>query len=114
MWQGERAEDALPGMPGGSSLLSEGAWGSIQRSFHFSDRERQIVKGLFDDATESLIGDELGISPHTVHTHVERLYRKAGVTSRVQLVVRVFAEYLRIFASDDGPRAPPRTPRPVP
>jgi DNA-binding NarL/FixJ family response regulator len=88
---------------GGRSLLDDQAWRLIQRSLTLSDRERQIVQGLFDDATEAVIGEELGISHHTVHTHVERLYRKVGVTSRVQLVVRVFAEHLRLLARAASP-----------
>jgi DNA-binding CsgD family transcriptional regulator len=49
-----------------------------------------------------VIADHLGISPHTVHTHIERLYRKVGVASRVSLVRRVFVEYLStVKAVDD-------------
>ena len=36
---------------------------------------------------------ELGISQHTVHTYLSRLYRKLGVTSRVQLVLSVLDEF---------------------
>jgi DNA-binding CsgD family transcriptional regulator len=59
-----------------------------------SERERQIAEAVFDDQKESVIAVHLGISSHTVHTHLERLYRKLGVTSRVTLVSRVFVEYL--------------------
>src|SRR6266545_1539546 len=35
----------------------------------------------------------LGLSPHTVHTYVWRIYRKLNVQSREELLVRVFAEF---------------------
>ena len=34
----------------------------------------------------------LAISVHTVHTHVARVYHKLGVSSHVDLVIRVIAE----------------------
>jgi DNA-binding NarL/FixJ family response regulator len=49
----------------------------------------QIVRAVFDDQTEYAIAADLGISPHTVHTHFERLHRKLAVSDRVQLVLRV-------------------------
>ena len=40
------------------------------------------------------MGVNLGISPHTVHTHLERLYRKLGVGSRVALTTKIAFEVL--------------------
>ena len=59
-----------------------------------SGRESEILQAVFDDQKESCIAANLGISAHTVHTHLERIYRKLHVSSRVELVVRVFAAYL--------------------
>lgn len=83
-----RAELARRGSPG-SRLLAGEEWQRAERGLHLSGREVEIVRAIFDDRTESAIAQGLGISPHTVHTHVERLYRKLGVTSRTQLVLRV-------------------------
>jgi len=49
--------------------------------------------------TQDDVGRHLGMSPHTVHTHLERLYKKLGVASRSHLIVRVFAEYVRLEAA---------------
>ena len=54
----------------------------------------EIIQGIFDDQKELAIADELTMSVHTVHTHVERLYRKLGVSSRVTLVLYILSEYL--------------------
>jgi DNA-binding NarL/FixJ family response regulator len=51
-------------------------------------RERQILALLADGLTMRQIGRRLGISARTVESHVEKLYRKLGVTSRVQAVAR--------------------------
>jgi Bacterial regulatory proteins, luxR family len=40
----------------------------------------------------------LGISSHTVHTHLERLYHKLAVGSRAALISRIFVEYLSLRA----------------
>jgi DNA-binding CsgD family transcriptional regulator len=73
----------------GHQLICEQAWGDLKRQISLSKRELQIAKRVFDDLNEEEIGRELGISRHTVHTHLERLYRKTGVNSRLQLVVFV-------------------------
>ena len=80
----------------GKELLNESEWRAIARSLGLSERERQIVRRMFDDLKECAIADDLDISPHTVHTHLERLYHKLGVGSRCEVVVRVFAEYLAL------------------
>lgn len=48
-------------------------------------REREVLAGLLDGETEAAIAERLGISPHTVHTHVRTLYLKLGVHNRVDL-----------------------------
>ena len=76
------------------SILPHDAWEVIANCLRISDRELQIIQGIFDDQKEFAIADELTMSVHTVHTHVERLYRKLGVSSRVTLVLYILSEYL--------------------
>ncbi len=98
-----RAEQ-LPETAPVRSFLTDGQWNTIARALRLSCREAEIAHGLLDDASEAAIADRLGISSHTVHTHIERLYRKLGVGSRCQVAVRLFAAYA---ALNDGrePRA---------
>lgn len=70
-------------------LLNPAAWECVSRRCGLSARERQIAVGVLEDQKESTIARRLGISTHTVHTHLERMYRKLDVSSRVQLVVRL-------------------------
>ena len=77
--------------PAGSALLSEADWAETARTLRLSGRELQIVRGVFDNQKEITLAIDLGIAPRTVNTHMERLYRKLTVTTRVALVLRVMA-----------------------
>jgi DNA-binding CsgD family transcriptional regulator len=93
--------------PVGRYVFSDEVWCLLARSLALSQRECQIVQALFDDQKESAIADDLGISQHTVHTHIERLYRKLEVNSRASLVGRVFVEYLSLWNGAEGQPEPP-------
>ena len=69
-------------------MLSEREWGRVARALKLSPREVELLRCCFDDLSEARMAESLGISRHTVHTYVRRLYRKAAVSSRVELVVR--------------------------
>lgn len=75
-------------------FLDAESWTFISRALGLSPREAQIVSLMLADETEDAIAGRLGISAHTVHTHVERLFRKLCVSSRCQVIVRVFQEYV--------------------
>jgi len=66
----------------------------IQRTLQITDRELQVTQYVFDDAPEARMAAELGISPSTVYTHLDRLYCKLAVHGRPGLIVRVFKAYL--------------------
>jgi DNA-binding CsgD family transcriptional regulator len=101
--------DGRPATPNGSRLFSRRVWAVIARSLNLSDREAQLVRGVFDDATDASIASDLGISTHTVHTHFERLHQKLGVPNRAKLILRVVGEFLILTASP-GSILPPVCP----
>lgn len=53
-----------------------------------SPRERQTLGHLLAGDSEKQVARKLGISPHTVHVHVKRLYRHFEVSSRGELLAR--------------------------
>ena len=59
-------------------MFSDSIWRLLAGSLELSQREFQILQAVFDDQKESAIAANLGISSHTVHTHLERLYHKLG------------------------------------
>jgi len=87
-----------PGQVGrAGAFLSGESWDAIAAALRLSPRESEIAFAiLLDDPSESGIADRLGISMHTVHTHIERVYRKLGVTSRSKLVAALFEAYVTL------------------
>ncbi|MEM6645419.1 MAG: response regulator transcription factor [Bacteroidota bacterium] len=55
-------------------------------TFELSDRELEILEGIVADETEHQIGERLFISPHTVRSHIKRIYKKLHVHSRASAV----------------------------
>ncbi len=49
------------------------------------NRQRQILDGLLSGEGEKQLAQELGLSVHTVHSYIRRLYRRFGVSSRAEL-----------------------------
>ena len=69
-------------------------WAVVIRTLKLSKRERQIVECLMrrcDD--EVAIAAALVVSRHTVHTYLNRLYRKLGVSTRCQVLATIFLVY---------------------
>jgi len=54
-------------------------------------REREVLRWLSSGKTDKDIGQILGISPRTVHKHLQRLYEKLGVETRTAAVMRAMA-----------------------
>ena len=90
----------MPSVSLGQHVIEPRAWAELADQLNLAPRELQVVQGVFDDAKEFAIADDLGISPHTVHTYLERVYRKLEVGSRVELVVRVFAALMQRSAPE--------------
>jgi DNA-binding NarL/FixJ family response regulator len=51
-----------------------------------SSREMDILNGLVDGKSYTIIADELFISPHTVRKHMTNIYEKLHVNSKVEAV----------------------------
>lgn len=82
--------------------MSPEGWLSIAASLGLSERELQVVKSVFEGGTEVLIARRLNLSSHTVHTHLDRVYRKLRVSNRCGVVLKVFAEYLSAGPHDEA------------
>lgn len=89
---------------GGSLVPAE--WDAIASVLNLTPREVEIIQTLMAGRHEPEIGSELGISSHTVHTHLGRIYRKLNVHSLPGLLLRVFGAYVEIVRSDATPDIP--------
>ncbi len=56
------------------------------KSTPLSKREREILQKVADGSTTRQVASELGISPHTVKTHLERIFEKLSANDRAQAV----------------------------
>ena len=55
-----------------------------------------ILRALCSDLSEKELADSLKVSPHTLHSHIKRIYQKLGVRGRLQ-VVHIFQQAVRSF-----------------
>ena len=101
-----KGRQAASSGPRGSAIISELGWGEIAHSLKLSGRELEIVRAVFDNRAEHTIGAELGISKHTVHTHMRRLFVKLGAKGRTDLAVRVMQEFLALVGTPGGHLSP--------
>jgi DNA-binding CsgD family transcriptional regulator len=60
-------------------------------------REVQVLRLVAQGCTYAGVGERLGISPHTVATHIKNIYRKLQVHSAGAAVMR--AMELRLFST---------------
>lgn len=74
-------------------MLTGAQWSAIRDLLQLSPREFELVQSVFDCQPEGVIAGELRISSHTVHSYLKRLYVKLGVSSRTELLIRVFAAW---------------------
>jgi len=53
-----------------------------------TDREWMVLRGMNSECGEKQLADQLGLSPHTLHSHIKSIYRKVGVQGRLPLLLR--------------------------
>ena len=61
------------------------------RCLGLTGREAQIMAGIGQGKTDKAIAEDLYVSPLTVKTHLQRVYRKLGVESRAGALSRALA-----------------------
>jgi len=84
----------------GASLLTDHAWQEIAHTLGITQRELQMVQSVFDNLPEAAIARRFRISAHTVHTHLNRLFKKLTVTTRAELVLRVMEQLVTLTLSE--------------
>ena len=65
----------------------------IAEAYELSLRERQITQCIARGAGTGEIAQLLHLSPHTVRDYVKALFEKLGVSSRGELVAKLFTEH---------------------
>lgn len=57
-------------------------------AYPLTGREIQVLREMASGRTYREIAGLLALSPHTVRRHMEHIYKKLGVQSKVQAVTR--------------------------
>lgn len=66
-------------------------------------RELEVVRLLSQGCTYARIADQLGISEHTVTSHIKNAYRKLDVHTAAAAVFRVFTIFGDQIAAGSSP-----------
>lgn len=61
---------------------------SVSEQYLLSLREKDIVKCIEEGLTYKEISHRLGISSHTVHTHIKRIYEKLHAKNRIEALAK--------------------------
>ena len=70
-----------------AAVMSTWAQDDVSQPSDLTDRELQVLHGVVDGKTNQEIGLDLGISPKTVEKHLESVFSKMKVSSRVEAAV---------------------------
>lgn len=68
--------------PEASQVVIEAMTAPAPPGRDLTDREGEVLALLVQGLSNNEIGEELGVSPHTVKNHLRSIYSKLGVTSR--------------------------------
>jgi DNA-binding NarL/FixJ family response regulator len=61
--------------------------GGHDEGVYLTPREKQVLGLLGQGLTNVAISQELGISSHTVRTHLQAIFRKLGASQRTEAIV---------------------------
>jgi two-component system nitrate/nitrite response regulator NarL len=64
----------------------------VHRGRPLTPREREIVEAMMTAASNKAIGDRLGITEQSVKNRLTALYRKLGVSNRLELVIKLMTQ----------------------
>jgi DNA-binding CsgD family transcriptional regulator len=83
---------------GNTALVIEPAKASeiapiIAQAYQLTPREQEVTHLIAQGVGTADIADRLYLSPHTVRDHVKTIFEKVGVSSRGELVAKLFAEH---------------------
>ncbi|NCB62468.1 MAG: LuxR family transcriptional regulator [Clostridia bacterium] len=93
MWFWERFKKQF-GNPGGR----DGPAAEAQQPLGLTPRERDVFRLLLEGYTLQETADQLGVKYSTANTHMTAIYKKLGVNTRAELIIRY-----RDFGKEEPP-----------
>jgi DNA-binding NarL/FixJ family response regulator len=74
------------------------------QAYELTTREQQITQLIAQGHGTPHIARRLHLSPHTVRDYVKAIFEKVGVSSRGELVAKLFAEHYAPIHTGSGAR----------
>jgi two-component system nitrate/nitrite response regulator NarL len=78
------------------------------RKILLTARESEVAQLVTEGLTNREIANKLGLSEHTIKNYIFRVFDKAGVSSRVGLVLYAMSRREQMFGADNGNKNPGR------
>ena len=77
-----------------SSAVDPIRWSEATKHLRLSRKESESVLALMTGASEKEAAARLGVPRRTFHARIERLYKRTGIRSRMEMAVAVFQAML--------------------
>jgi DNA-binding CsgD family transcriptional regulator len=90
----ENAEDFFDPLDPCEDFLSPSDWKNIARAMRLTPRELELARLLFEDNGRASIARQLGCKQETVRAHIDHIFEKLAVKSRLQFELRVVRVHL--------------------
>lgn len=72
-------------------------WDFIQKLYHFSPREMDVVKLITRGNTNQQMAADLKITTGTIKVHLRNIFGKTGTRRKIKLLLRLMGDIYRIF-----------------
>ena len=69
------------------SVIREFQGAPVEEEYLLTPREREILAGVEQGYTYKELGERLRLSPHTIHSHIKKIYEKLHAKSRREALV---------------------------
>jgi DNA-binding CsgD family transcriptional regulator len=83
-------------------VLHDDEWRKLVTHLRLSPREADVARSVIRNEKVNATACQLGLSPHTVHTYRERLFRKLGIGSSLEFVTLLFTAYVLLRGPRNG------------
>lgn len=80
------------------------AWEAVVRELELAPQQERIVRLIMRSKGDKQIAREMGLGFATVRTYLNRVFERAGVEDRMQLVHRVYAIAIDAWSRDQSPQ----------
>lgn len=79
-----------------NAIFTDEQWEMILNRLELPNRQRQVVRHLFEGRSDKQIAQAIGIALPTVRSHLRRIYSRFDVQDRTELVLYIVRQYMRI------------------